>query len=464
MAAALAAPCRPGAAGQALHSCGRCGRALSAAAARGLWPIALSRLDGLGVGAAGAVAHLDAVRLMWGRRGRWGRGERCAGFDAEQVPHSWPGTTGGAHNTGADGREAGQPEPDCCHAPPGPPPRDQPPYPRPLLHLIGHIKHSILDLLIDLARGVDERLVGAADSREEGLGLAVRPAAVNTLLLRCRCRCRASTAAATPATISLTAAAAAQLPLRRGCSLALLPAVGPAAPTRRKTGKLAHTPAQRTPPQRLPLPPPRGEPHLLHVVRRPRGRFQEDEPVLLGKLLAFLCRHRTPVLSAGGGERGSEGRPRRGKRGLEHRGAGVEGGTGGQQVVQRSAHAGARKRARRSRRGKPPPHPAAGAPLPAARPGWQRALPTASLTERSDLFPMSMMVMLGLACCRASSSQLARWLKVSRLRARIGCAGGRQGRTSGAGEEGGSAPAAGRRQTAPNAPVVGGHAALLPAV
>eukprot|EP00955_Chlamydomonas_euryale_P000726 8195-Chlamydomonas_euryale.AAC.3 len=37
-------------------------------------------------------------------------------------------------------------------------------------------------------------------------------------------------------------------------------------------------------------------------------------------------------------------------------------------------------------------------------------------TVRSLLFPMSMMVMLGLACCRASSSQLARWLNVSRLR------------------------------------------------
>ncbi len=34
---------------------------------------------------------------------------------------------------------------------------------------------------------------------------------------------------------------------------------------------------------------------------------------------------------------------------------------------------------------------------------------------RSLLLPISMMVMLGLACCRASSSQLARWLKVSRL-------------------------------------------------
>ena len=40
---------------------------------------------------------------------------------------------------------------------------------------------------------------------------------------------------------------------------------------------------------------------------------------------------------------------------------------------------------------------------------------TAPLTVRSLLFPINMMVMLGLACCRASSNQLARWLKVSRL-------------------------------------------------
>jgi hypothetical protein len=33
------------------------------------------------------------------------------------------------------------------------------------------------------------------------------------------------------------------------------------------------------------------------------------------------------------------------------------------------------------------------------------------------LLPMSMMVMLGFACCRASSSQDARWLNVSRLAA-----------------------------------------------
>jgi len=37
------------------------------------------------------------------------------------------------------------------------------------------------------------------------------------------------------------------------------------------------------------------------------------------------------------------------------------------------------------------------------------------LTVKSHLLPMSMMVMLGLACCLASSSQLARWLKVSLL-------------------------------------------------
>ncbi len=36
-------------------------------------------------------------------------------------------------------------------------------------------------------------------------------------------------------------------------------------------------------------------------------------------------------------------------------------------------------------------------------------------TARSLLFPMSMIVMLGFACCRASSSQDARWLNVSRL-------------------------------------------------
>ncbi len=35
---------------------------------------------------------------------------------------------------------------------------------------------------------------------------------------------------------------------------------------------------------------------------------------------------------------------------------------------------------------------------------------------RSLLLPISMMVMLGLACWRASSSQPAKWLNVSRLR------------------------------------------------
>jgi hypothetical protein len=40
----------------------------------------------------------------------------------------------------------------------------------------------------------------------------------------------------------------------------------------------------------------------------------------------------------------------------------------------------------------------------------------ATLTVRSDLLPISMMVMLGFACCLASSSQLAKWLKVSLLR------------------------------------------------
>lgn len=43
-----------------------------------------------------------------------------------------------------------------------------------------------------------------------------------------------------------------------------------------------------------------------------------------------------------------------------------------------------------------------------------------TLTERSLLLPISMMVMFGLACCRASSSQLARWLNVSRLHTQEG--------------------------------------------
>ena len=46
---------------------------------------------------------------------------------------------------------------------------------------------------------------------------------------------------------------------------------------------------------------------------------------------------------------------------------------------------------------------------------WRGRGLSQGLTVRSLLLPMSMMVMLGLACCRASSSQLARWLKVSRL-------------------------------------------------
>lgn len=39
----------------------------------------------------------------------------------------------------------------------------------------------------------------------------------------------------------------------------------------------------------------------------------------------------------------------------------------------------------------------------------------AKLTVKSLLLPISMIVMFGLACWRASSSQLARWLNVSRL-------------------------------------------------
>ena len=42
---------------------------------------------------------------------------------------------------------------------------------------------------------------------------------------------------------------------------------------------------------------------------------------------------------------------------------------------------------------------------------------TARRCSRSDLLPMSMMVMFELECCLASSSQEVRWLKVSRLRA-----------------------------------------------
>ena len=40
---------------------------------------------------------------------------------------------------------------------------------------------------------------------------------------------------------------------------------------------------------------------------------------------------------------------------------------------------------------------------------------TARRCSRSDLFPISMMVMLEFECCLASSSQEVRWLKVSRL-------------------------------------------------
>lgn len=41
---------------------------------------------------------------------------------------------------------------------------------------------------------------------------------------------------------------------------------------------------------------------------------------------------------------------------------------------------------------------------------------TARLWDRSHLFPTSIIVMLAFACCLASSSQLARWLKVSLLK------------------------------------------------
>lgn len=43
------------------------------------------------------------------------------------------------------------------------------------------------------------------------------------------------------------------------------------------------------------------------------------------------------------------------------------------------------------------------------------SLLTALLLERSHLFPMSIIVMFGFACWRASSSQLAKWLNVSLL-------------------------------------------------
>lgn len=41
---------------------------------------------------------------------------------------------------------------------------------------------------------------------------------------------------------------------------------------------------------------------------------------------------------------------------------------------------------------------------------------TTLLCSRSDLFPTSIMVMFTLACCLASSNQLARWLNVSLLK------------------------------------------------
>ena len=49
---------------------------------------------------------------------------------------------------------------------------------------------------------------------------------------------------------------------------------------------------------------------------------------------------------------------------------------------------------------------------------WAKSSPsfvlTARLCSKSDLLPMSMMVMLGLPFCRASSSHRVRWLKLSR--------------------------------------------------
>lgn len=44
---------------------------------------------------------------------------------------------------------------------------------------------------------------------------------------------------------------------------------------------------------------------------------------------------------------------------------------------------------------------------------------TALLWARSDLFPINIMVMFMLACCLASSNQLARWLNVSLLKNQI---------------------------------------------
>ena len=51
------------------------------------------------------------------------------------------------------------------------------------------------------------------------------------------------------------------------------------------------------------------------------------------------------------------------------------------------------------------------------RPGGP-ARRTARRCSRSDLLPISMIVMLELECCLASSSHEVRWLKVSRLRVR----------------------------------------------
>ena len=51
------------------------------------------------------------------------------------------------------------------------------------------------------------------------------------------------------------------------------------------------------------------------------------------------------------------------------------------------------------------------------RPGGP-ARRTARRCSRSDLLPISMIVMLELECCLAPSSHEVRWLKVSRLRVR----------------------------------------------
>lgn len=57
--------------------------------------------------------------------------------------------------------------------------------------------------------------------------------------------------------------------------------------------------------------------------------------------------------------------------------------------------------------------------------------PKKTRTARSLLFPISMIVIDGLACCRASSSQLARWLNVSRLQKHGGAPRERRGRRAG---------------------------------